>query len=78
MNHDGSRNGFAIPILKQVANAVNIPVIASGGAGTKEHFADVFQQTSVSATLAAGIFHESAVSISEVKSYLKTLNIPIR
>ncbi|WP_298148488.1 imidazole glycerol phosphate synthase subunit HisF [Flavobacterium sp.] len=78
MNHDGSRNGFAIPILKQVANAVNIPVIASGGAGTKEHFADVFQQTNVSAALAAGIFHESAVSISEVKSYLKTLNIPIR
>lgn len=78
MNHDGSRNGFAIPILKQVANAVNIPVIASGGAGTKEHFADVFLQTSVSAALAAGIFHESAVSISEVKSYLKTLNIPIR
>ncbi len=78
MNHDGSRNGFALPILREVSDAVNIPVIASGGAGTPEHFAEVFQQTSVSAALAAGIFHESVVSISEVKSYLKTLNIPIR
>lgn len=78
MNHDGSRNGFALPILREVSAAVNIPVIASGGAGTPEHFAEVFQQTSVSAALAAGIFHESVVSISEVKSYLKTLNIPIR
>lgn len=78
MNNDGSRNGFALPILKDVAATVNIPVIASGGAGTREHFAEVFEQTSVSAALAAGIFHESVVSISEVKSYLKTLNIPIR
>ncbi|OYQ44846.1 imidazole glycerol phosphate synthase subunit HisF [Flavobacterium aurantiibacter] len=78
MNHDGSRNGFALPILKDVAATVNIPVIASGGAGTREHFAEVFEQTSVSAALAAGIFHESVVNISEVKSYLKTLNIPIR
>lgn len=78
MNHDGSRNGFALPILREVSAAVNIPVIASGGAGTPEHFAEVFEQTSVSAALAAGIFHESVVSISEVKSYLKTLNIPIR
>jgi cyclase len=72
MNHDGTKSGFALNITRAVSEAVNIPVIASGGAGTMEHFAEVFTQTKVSAALAAGIFHFDEISIPQLKEYLKT------
>lgn len=78
MNNDGTKTGFAISILDQISKAINIPVIASCGAGTIEHFKEVFEKTKVSAALAASIFHFGMVSIPELKSYLKTQNISIR
>ncbi|MDD2245368.1 MAG: imidazole glycerol phosphate synthase subunit HisF, partial [Dysgonamonadaceae bacterium] len=78
MNNDGMKQGFAIEITKQIAESVSIPVIASGGAGKMEHFAEVFQKTKVSAALAAGIFHFGEISIPELKTYLQKQNIQIR
>lgn len=78
MNNDGTKNGFAIDILNAVSRAVNIPVIASGGAGNKVHFKEVFEQTKVSAALAASIFHFGEISITELKKELASLQIPIR
>ena len=78
MNTDGTKSGFSLDITGQVSNAVKIPVIASGGAGTMEHFRDVFLNTSCSAALAASIFHFGEVNIPELKKYLKTENIEIR
>lgn len=78
MNNDGTRDGFAIDITRSVSDAVNIPVIASGGAGTMTHFADLFTQTRASAALAASIFHFGEIPIPTLKQYLKEQNIPIR
>lgn len=78
MNNDGTKNGFAIDITGEVAAAVNIPVIASGGAGTMQHFADIFQQTKTSAALAASIFHFGEIAIPELKKFLEDRNIPVR
>lgn len=78
MNNDGTKNGFAIEISKAVSEAVSIPVIASGGAGTMEHFAEVFSQTKVTAALAASVFHFGQIPIPELKKYLATQNIPVR
>ena len=78
MNNDGTKNGFAISLLNEITRAVNIPVIASGGAGTIEHFKEVFEKTKVSAALAASIFHFGDISIPELKTYLKTQKISIR
>jgi cyclase len=78
MNNDGTKNGFAIEISKAVSEAVSIPVIASGGAGTMEHFAEIFSQTKVTAALAASVFHFGQIPIPELKKYLKTQNIPVR
>lgn len=78
MNNDGTKNGFAIDILKRISDAVNIPVIASGGAGKKEHIKDVFEKTKVSAALAASIFHFGEISIPELKQFLKTEKIMVR
>ena len=78
MNNDGTKSGFAIEITKQISETLSIPVIASGGAGTKEHFKDVFQKTKASGGLAASIFHYNEIPIPELKNYLKTQNIPIR
>jgi len=78
MNNDGTKNGFAIDISDAVSQAVNIPVIASGGAGEKVHFKEVFEKTKVSAALAASIFHFGEISVPELKNYLKTENIPVR
>ena len=78
MNNDGTKNGFAIDITNEVSEAVNIPIIASGGAGTKAHFKEIFKQTKASGALAASIFHFGEISISELKDYLKTQNIPVR
>jgi len=78
MNNDGMKTGFALDITGAVSQAVNIPVIASGGAGTKEHFKEVFQQTKASAALAASIFHFGEIPIPELKNYLQNEKIPVR
>jgi cyclase len=78
MNNDGTKNGFAIDVCHAVCDAVNIPVIASGGAGAIVHFKDVFLQTNVSAALAASIFHFNEVAISDLKFFLKNENIAVR
>ncbi len=78
MNNDGTKNGFALAITDVLSRFVNIPVIASGGAGSLVHFKEVFSQTKASAALAASIFHFGEISIPELKNYLKTQEIPVR
>jgi cyclase len=78
MDHDGTKNGFALEALEKVCNAVNVPVIASGGCGLEAHFVEVFQKTSVDAALAASVFHFGEIEISELKNKLKKHNIAIR
>jgi cyclase len=78
MNNDGTRDGFAIDITRGVSDIVNIPVIASGGAGTMAHFAEVFTQTRASAALAASIFHFGEIPIPTLKQYLQEQHIPVR
>jgi len=78
MNNDGTKAGFALDITGDVSRHVNIPVIASGGAGKMEHFRDVFFSTGCSAALAASIFHYGEIDIRELKQYLKNENIAIR
>jgi cyclase len=78
MNNDGTKNGFALTISNAVSRAVNIPVIASGGAGSKVHFKEVFEQTKVSAALAASIFHFGEIAVPELKEYLKNQTIEVR
>jgi cyclase len=78
MNNDGMKTGFALDITNAVSQAVNIPVIASGGAGTMEHFKEVFGQTKASAALAASIFHFVEIPIPDLKNYLQNEKIPVR
>lgn len=78
MNNDGTKSGFSLDITNEVSNNVNIPVIASGGAGKMEHFRDVFFHTGSSAALAASIFHFGEISIPELKKYLLKENIQVR
>ena len=78
MNNDGTKAGFALDITDEVSNAINIPVIASGGAGTMPHFADVFGKTGASAGLAASIFHFNEIPIPQLKAFLKEQKIAIR
>ncbi len=78
MNNDGTKDGFALDLTQQIAAAVNLPVIASGGAGELMHFEAVFTQTKASGALAASIFHYQTIAINDLKTYLKTKNIPIR
>ena len=78
MNHDGTKKGFALDITRKVSESVNVPVIASGGAGTMQHFADVFNDGKADAALAASIFHYKEIDILELKHYLKKVNIEVR
>ena len=78
MNQDGMRQGYDCPQLKAVRDLVTVPLIASGGAGTLVHFADVFQKANVDGALAASIFHKHILPISEVKNFLKTKNVVVR
>jgi cyclase len=78
MNHDGTKNGFAIKALGQLSKTVNIPVIASGGAGNMEHFYQAFTIGKADAALAASIFHFGEIPIPELKKYLSKKEIPIR
>ncbi len=78
MNTDGTKAGFAIDITQKLSELVNIPVIASGGAGTMQHFEDVFTETKATGALAASIFHFNEIEIPELKNFLKSKNLPIR
>lgn len=78
MENDGTKAGFALEITKEVTNSVTVPVIASGGAGSMEHFADVFQQANADAALAASIFHFKEIAIPDLKRYLRNQNIAVR
>lgn len=78
MNNDGTKKGFAINITNQVSRKVNIPVIASGGAGSKKHFKDVFEQTGATGGLAASIFHFGEIPIPALKDYLIKKEVSIR
>ena len=78
MDHDGTKNGFANEALSRLGELVNIPIIASGGGGTIEHFIDVFEQGKADAALAASIFHFNEVKISAIKKSLKIKGIPVR
>ncbi|MDD3489228.1 MAG: imidazole glycerol phosphate synthase subunit HisF [Paludibacter sp.] len=78
MNNDGTKDGFALDITKAVSEAVNVPVVASGGAGTMAHFVDVFNEGKADAALAASIFHYKEIGIPELKQYLKNEGVEVR
>ena len=78
INNDGTKDGFALDITRAVSEAVNVPVIASGGAGTMEHFVDVFGEGKADAALAASIFHYKEIGIPELKSFLKEKGVEVR
>jgi imidazole glycerol-phosphate synthase subunit HisF len=78
MNNDGTKQGFALDITKLLSVSLPVPVIASGGAGTMQHFADVFEQAYADAALAASIFHFKEIEIKDLKKYLKEREIAIR
>lgn len=78
MNNDGTKNGFANEALAKLSNLINIPVIASGGAGSISHFSDAFKVGKADAALAASVFHFKEIAISELKKELKSQGIPVR
>lgn len=78
MENDGTKAGFAIDITAEISQSVNIPVIASGGAGSMQHFAEVFTKGFADAALAASIFHFKEIEIKELKQYLKQKGIEVR
>ncbi len=78
MDEDGQKNGYDILLTRSVSEKVSIPVIASGGAGKKEHFLDVFKSGKADAVLAASLFHFNELSVGELKKYLRSENIPVR
>lgn len=78
MNADGTKNGFEIELTRLVSEAVDVPVIASGGAGEMAHFVEVFETGKADAALAASIFHFREIEIPDLKTYLKEHNIPVR
>ncbi len=78
MNHDGTKDGFACNAVARLSENISIPVIASGGAGSMQHFAEVFTEGKADAGLAASIFHFREIGIPELKSYLADKHIPVR
>lgn len=78
MNHDGTKQGFALEITKLLSETLPVPVIASGGGGTMEHFKDVFINGKADAALAASIFHFREIAIPDLKEYLYKKNIVVR
>lgn len=78
MNADGTKAGFDLPITKYLSEQLPIPVIASGGAGTMQHFTEVFKEANADAALAASIFHFGEISVPDLKEYLKQQNVSIR
>ncbi|MDE1193306.1 MAG: imidazole glycerol phosphate synthase subunit HisF [Arachidicoccus sp.] len=78
MNHDGTKQGFALDITKELAENLPVPVIASGGGGTVDHFVEVFLKSNADSALAASIFHFKEVEICEVKKAMQENDIPVR
>ncbi|WP_430516961.1 imidazole glycerol phosphate synthase subunit HisF [Chitinophaga niabensis] len=78
MNNDGTKQGFALDITSRLSQNLHVPVIASGGAGTMEHFADVFEKAQADAALAASIFHYKEMEIPDLKTYLYKRGVQIR
>ncbi|MCL4169107.1 UNVERIFIED_CONTAM: hypothetical protein GTU68_015258, partial [Idotea baltica] len=78
MNHDGTKNGFANEALAKLSSELNIPIIASGGAGNVQHFIDTFKIGKSDAALAASVFHFGEIPIPELKKQLKANNIEVR
>jgi imidazole glycerol-phosphate synthase subunit HisF len=78
MNHDGTKSGFACEALAALSEILTIPLIASGGAGKMEHFAEVFTRGKADAGLAASIFHFREITVPLLKNYLRQFNIPVR
>ena len=78
MNQDGTKNGFAIDLTEKISSALSIPVIASGGAGTMKHFAEIFTRGKADAALAASIFHFKEIEIIQLKEYLMNESILVR
>ncbi|WP_316798527.1 imidazole glycerol phosphate synthase subunit HisF [Pedobacter frigidisoli] len=78
MDHDGTKAGFDCGLLNKVNQMINIPIIASGGAGSMEHFTEVFQKANVDAALAASVFHYGEILIPDLKQELRKNNIPVR
>ena len=78
MDHDGVKNGFANDALRRLSDLLSIPIIASGGAGAKEHFRDTFLEGHSDAALAASVFHFGEIKIPELKSYLRSEGITVR
>lgn len=78
MDFDGTKDGYDLALTKKITDSVNIPVIASGGAGKLEHFYEAIKQANADACLAASIFHYQQWTIKEVKEYLKSKGIPVR
>lgn len=78
MNHDGTKQGFAIDITRKLADRLSVPVIASGGGGAMHHFVDIFEQGHADAALAASIFHFKEIGIPELKTYLDGQGIVVR
>jgi cyclase len=78
MDHDGVKQGFANEALAELAETVPVPIIASGGAGTKEHFKDAFLKGKADAALAASVFHFGEIKIPELKAYLRNEGIKVR
>jgi cyclase len=78
MDHDGTKQGFALDPLSKLHELLSIPVIASGGAGTKQHFLEAFLIGQADAALAASLFHFSELSIPDLKKYLSNNNVPVR
>jgi cyclase len=78
MDRDGTQAGYDLELTRRVSDAVEVPVIASGGAGTLEHFAQVLDQAHASAVLAASLFHFGTFTIAQVKTFLAARGIPVR
>jgi cyclase len=78
MNNDGTKQGFALDITQQLSENLPVPIIASGGGGTMEHFKDIFQNAKADAALAASIFHFKEIEIQDLKRYLKEEQIAVR
>jgi len=78
MNHDGTKNGYAVDITRRMSETLPVPVIASGGAGIHQHFIDVFNEGKADAALAASIFHFSEIPIPELKQFLNKNDITVR
>jgi cyclase len=78
MDSDGTLAGYDIELTRIIADMVSVPVIASGGAGTVQHFAEVLTKGNADAALAASLFHDGKLKIADLKNELRSLHIPIR